>query len=84
MKTKIEKMKLKRAGKHKIVEVTLKKGGKEHVFTAKALHVLDDATFKDLLQIWDEKMIPEREAEEALTDEAIEVGLENIKKGRVK
>ena len=84
MTSKIKKLELKQAGEHKIVEVTLEKGGKEYAFTAKALHVLDEEKFKNLLQIWDEEMIPEREAEEALTDKAIEVALEKIKKPKVK
>lgn len=84
MTSKIKKLELKRAGEHKIVEVTLEKGGKEYAFTAKALHVLDERTFKDLLKIWDEKMIPEREAEKKLTDKEIKVALEKIKKPQVK
>ena len=84
MTSKIKELKLKQAGEHKIVEVTLEKEGKEHTFTAKALHVLDEEMFKNLLQIWDEKMIPEREAEETLTDEVIEAALEEIKKPKAK
>lgn len=84
MKTKIKKMELKQAGEHKLVEVTLTKGGKDYLFTAKALHVLDERKFKNLLQIWDEQMIPEREREEGLTDEVIEGKLAELIEPKVK
>lgn len=84
METKIKKLELKQAGEHKIVEVTLEKGGKEYIFTAKAIHVLDEGKFKGLLQIWDEQMIPEQEAEGSLTDEMIERKLVGIAKPKVK
>lgn len=79
MATKIKKLDLKRSGAHKLVQVTLEKGGKEYVFTAKATDVLDESRFRSLLKMWDEQAIPEAEKEAGMTDEAIEERLKKIK-----
>ena len=82
-KTKIKSMELKRAGENKIITVTLEKGGKEYPFTAKAVDVLDKKKFASLLKFWGEKMVPEQEAEAALTDEGIEKELELLMNTKV-
>lgn len=77
-KAKIKKMELQQAGEHKIVEVTLEKGGKEYSVTAKVADVLDEKRFASLLEYWTKKKIPEDETEAAMTDEDIEKKLVKI------
>lgn len=54
-----------------IVKAILEKDGKEHIYTAKLVHVLDEDIFKNLLHTWD-KMIEEKEARAKLKKEDIE------------
>lgn len=71
MKTKIKKMEIE--GEGKTVKATLEKGGVEYVFYAKSVDVMDEKRFKSLLEFWNEKAIPEKEAEEGLTEEKLKV-----------
>ena len=84
MDVKIKKMEIQQAGEHKLIEVVLEKGTKEHKFTAKVADVLDEKRFASLLKYWKEKKIPEDEAEAVMTDEDIELKLAKIGKTKIK
>jgi len=69
--TKIKKIEIEEAGGNKMVKVTLEKDKEEYVFYARATDVLDEKKFKSLLKYWNEKAIPEKEAEAGFTEEQL-------------
>jgi phage baseplate assembly protein W len=68
----------------KSVRVTLETPeGKEHEYTAKVEHVLDETIFKSLLHTWD-RMIKEEEARVELKEDEIEKILKKREKMETK
>lgn len=76
--TKIVKTEVEGTGDHKIVKITLEKDGKEYGFSAKATDVMNEKTFKSLLKYWNEKAIPEKEADAGISEEALSSRLKKI------
>lgn len=74
--TKIKKIELEKEGK--TVKATLEKNGVDYIFYAKTVDTLDEKKFKSLLKFWDEKAIPEKEAEEKLTEVGVKASLKKL------
>lgn len=74
--TKIKKIELEKEGK--TVKATLEKNGVDYIFYAKSVDALDEEKFKSLLKFWNEKAIPEKEAEEKLTEVGVKASLKKL------
>jgi len=67
--TKIKKIDLEKGGK--TVKATLEKDGVDYVFYARSIDVMDEKKFESLLKFWNEKAIPEKEAEAGFEEEGL-------------
>lgn len=72
MTTKVKKLEYRKGNEVGMVKVILEKNGKEYIFGEKVGTVMDEDKFAALLKMWDEEIIPQREADAKVKEEDIE------------